>query len=96
MKRTKSKLAGIQITQNQIQVQAIDNVLTLFEPALERELSQIHESRQEDVRQYLALQFANGLKRWTVFGSMNAILTLEIVGKDYKNMTNDDLSHGRR
>ncbi len=63
----------------------------MFEPQLEREIAQIHNSRQEDVRRYIASLFAKGRKRWTVYSGTHAILTLESIGKDYKSITGDDL-----
>ncbi len=63
----------------------------MFEPQLERELAQIHHSRQEDVRHYIASLFAKGRKRWTVYSGMHALLTLESIGKDYISITRDDL-----
>ncbi len=87
----KSKLAGIQITPQQVRVAEDSAAPTMFEPRLEKELSQIHSSRQEQVRRYLALQFAQGKKLWTVYGYLHAILTLEGIGKDYQAISSDDL-----
>ncbi len=88
----KSKLAGLQITRQQVINGTTSVTPVVFEPMLERELSQVHQSRQADVRRYLSRLFAQGKKLNTVYGSMHAILTLESVGKDYKAITSDELA----
>lgn len=87
----KSKLAGMQITPQQVRITQDRSTPVLFEPVLERELLQIHTSRQEDVRRYLGTLFAKGRRLNTVYGSMHALLTLEAIGKDYRSITSDDL-----
>lgn len=87
----KSKLAGLQITTQQTTAGISITMPSVFEPVLERELSQIAASRQTEVRRYLSQLFAEGKKLNTVYGSMHAILTLEGIGKSYESITSDDL-----
>lgn len=91
MKKTKSKLAGMQITPQQVATVEGNTTPTVFEPGIERELSQIYPSRHETVRNYLGGLFAKGMRPNTVYVSMHAILTLESIGKDYKRITSEDL-----
>lgn len=91
MKKTKSKLAGLQITPQQLTTIEGNTTLTVFEPGIERELSQIHPGRQEIVRSYLGGLFAKGRRLNTVYGSMHSILTLESIGKPYKSITSENL-----
>ncbi len=91
MKRTKSKLAGLQITpQQQIAPEGIQ-AIELFDTKIESEVSGIHNSRQADVRKYLASLLAKGKRMNTLYSSVHAILTLEAIGKDYESITGDDL-----
>lgn len=87
----KSKLAGMQITPQQVVIIEGNTTPTVFEPGIERELSQIHPSRRETVRKYLGGLFAKGRRLNTVYGSMHSMLTLESIGKDYKSITRENL-----
>lgn len=88
----KSKLAGLQITTQPTVNTERSAAPIVFEPVLERELSQLAASRQTEVRRYLSRLFAEGRCLNTVYTSMHALLTLESIGKSYESITSDDLT----
>lgn len=87
----KGRLAGVQIQQHQDVTEAVSKPVILLDPYIEKALTNIHASRQEQVREYCCLRMSGGLKRASMRSYLKALAALESIGKDYKSITKEDM-----
>lgn len=63
----------------------------ILDPQIEQALGNMHQSRRETVREFCSIRLAQKLKKASVMNYCKAVATLETIGKDYRNITKQEM-----